>query len=109
METESFHIGWVGLGHVGYPMAVCLAKKGHRLIVRDADPTRGILFEAEYPKCRVATSDPESFAGCNTVVTALPDGKVVRDVLLGERGIARSLNAGCICLLWEELFSDYAF
>lgn len=91
---EEFNIGWIGLGNAGYPMAACLAKKGHRLLVRDADPARGINFVEEYPKCRAASSDPNVFQSCEVVVTMLPNGKVVMDALLGERGIAPHLKPG---------------
>ncbi|KAJ4301091.1 hypothetical protein N0V90_003181 [Kalmusia sp. IMI 367209] len=91
---EEPNIGWIGLGNAGYPMASCLAKKGHRLLVRDADPARGIAFVEEYPKSRVATLDPDSFQNCEVVVTMLPNGRVVREVLLGEYGIAPHLKPG---------------
>jgi 3-hydroxyisobutyrate dehydrogenase-like beta-hydroxyacid dehydrogenase len=91
---EESTVGYIGLGNAGYPMAACLAKKGHRLLVRDADPARGIKFVADYPKCRVATSDPDSFQDCDIVFTMLPNGAVVKDVLLGERGIAPHLKPG---------------
>jgi 3-hydroxyisobutyrate dehydrogenase-like beta-hydroxyacid dehydrogenase len=87
-------IGYVGLGNAGYPMAACLAKKGHRLLVRDADPARGVKFVEEFPKCRIATSDAESFESCEVIITMLPNGSVVKDVLLGEIGIAPHLKPG---------------
>lgn len=91
-------IGYIGLGSAGYPMAACLAKKGHRLLVRDADPARGVRFVEEYPKCRIATSDPESYRNCNVVITMLPNGTVVKDVLLGEHGIAPHLKPGSVVI-----------
>lgn len=87
-------IGYIGLGNAGYPMAACLAKKGHRLLVRDADSARGISFVEEYPKCRVASSDPDNFQNCGIVITMLPNGGVVRDVLLGHHGIAPHMKPG---------------
>ncbi|KAK7184157.1 hypothetical protein DPSP01_001205 [Paraphaeosphaeria sporulosa] len=94
MEEPS--IGWVGLGNAGYPMAACLAKKGHRLLVRDADPTRGIEFVEKYATSRIATSDPDSFQNCDVVITMLPNGTVVNDVLLGANGIAPHLKPGSV-------------
>ncbi|KAF1995201.1 2-hydroxy-3-oxopropionate reductase [Amniculicola lignicola CBS 123094] len=95
---EQQNIGYIGLGNAGFPMAACLAKKGYRLVVRDADPAKGIMFEGDYPHCRVATSAPESFSECAVVITMLPNGKVVRDVLLGEHGIAGHLKPGSIVI-----------
>lgn len=94
MAGEKFNVGWIGIGNAGYPMAACLGKKGYRLIVRDADPARGIKFVEEFPKCRAATSAPTDFEGCDVIVTMLPNGKVVREVLLGEQGLAKYLKAG---------------
>ncbi|KAF2178597.1 2-hydroxy-3-oxopropionate reductase [Zopfia rhizophila CBS 207.26] len=95
---DTLTVGYIGLGHAGYPMAACLGKKGYRLVVRDADPARGIRFVEEYPKCRAASSAPDAFQDCYVVITMLPNGKVVRDVLLGEHGIAAHLKAGAVVI-----------
>ena len=55
----------------------------------DADPNREKKFTNEYPKCKVAGTEDSSI-----LITMLPNGEVVRDVLLGENGIARNLKAG---------------
>jgi 3-hydroxyisobutyrate dehydrogenase-like beta-hydroxyacid dehydrogenase len=94
MASEGLYVGWIGLGNAGYPMAACLAKKGYRLIVRDADPARGIKFVEEYPKCRVGTLLASDAGNCDVLVTMLPNGKVVREVMLGAHGIATHLKAG---------------
>ncbi|KAF2644154.1 2-hydroxy-3-oxopropionate reductase [Massarina eburnea CBS 473.64] len=91
-------IGYVGLGNAGYPMAACLAKKGYRLLVRDADLARGVRFVEMYPRCRIATSEADSFQACDVVITMLPNGSVVRNVLLGEQGIAPHLKPGSIVI-----------
>ncbi len=40
---------------------------------------------------------PEALGkACRVVITMLPDGKVVRDVLLGANGIAKHLAAGSV-------------
>jgi 3-hydroxyisobutyrate dehydrogenase-like beta-hydroxyacid dehydrogenase len=94
MASDTLSVGWIGLGNAGYPMAACLGKKGYRLVVRDADPERGVKFVEEYPKSRVATMTADTFADCDVVVTMLPNGKVVREVVLGENGIAKHMKAG---------------
>lgn len=87
-------IGWIGLGHAGYPMAANLPKANYSLLVRDADPTREHKFVKEYPNCQVAGLGEDAFQKCDIVITMLPNGKVVQDVLLGKNGIGRSLKAG---------------
>ncbi|KAF2737879.1 2-hydroxy-3-oxopropionate reductase [Polyplosphaeria fusca] len=96
MDTPN--VGYIGLGNAGYPMAACLAKKGYRLAVRDADPARGIKFVEEYPKCRTVPSARDAFIDCDVVITMLPNGEIVRDVLLGENGIAAHLKPGSVVI-----------
>lgn len=92
-------VGYIGLGHAGYPMASCLAKKGYPLIVYDADPSPAERFVNEFPQCTVAMGPghsvtPEAFRDCGILITMLPNGSVVRDVLLGDRRIAADLQPG---------------
>ena len=87
-------VGWIGLGSAGYPMAACLGKKGYRLLVRDADPERAAQFVQEYPNCAKASVAADAFRNCDAVVTMLPNGRVVRNVLLDEDGIGRHLKPG---------------
>ncbi|PVH95341.1 2-hydroxy-3-oxopropionate reductase [Periconia macrospinosa] len=91
-------IGFVGLGHAGFPMAASLAKKGHHLLVRDQDTSRGLKFVEEHPKCRAAASDAGSFSECEVVVTSLSSSDEVKHVLLGEHGIAPHLKPGSIVI-----------
>ena len=87
-------VGYIGLGNAGYPIAACLGKAGYSLVMQDADPSREKKFTDEYPKCKVASTEGDEFKDCDILITMSPNGKVVRDVLLGENGIARSLKAG---------------
>lgn len=64
----------------------------------DADPNRERKFTNEYPKCKVAGTEEDGFGGSGILITMLPTGKVVRDVLLGENGIARNLKAGSLVI-----------
>ncbi|KAF2650839.1 2-hydroxy-3-oxopropionate reductase [Lophiostoma macrostomum CBS 122681] len=98
MASDTLSVGWIGLGNAGYPMAACLGKKGYRLVVRDADPERGVKFVEEYPKSRAATMAADCFTDCDVVVTMLPNGRVVREVVLGENGIAKHMRAGSVVI-----------
>lgn len=83
-------------------MAACLGKAGYSLVVQDAHPNRE-KFTDEYPKCKVASTEEDEFKDCDNLITMLPNGKVVRDVLLSENGIARSLKAG----MYLRLLTSY--
>jgi 3-hydroxyisobutyrate dehydrogenase len=90
-------IGFVGLGNMGAPMARRLAGAGYRLIVADAVPAAVEKFRAG-TKADVAASLKDLGAACRLVITMLPDGKIVRSVLMGEGGIAAGLTPGAIVI-----------
>lgn len=75
-------------------MAANIPRAGFKLIVRDADPSREKKFAAENPNTTVAEEGVDGFKDCDVVVTMLPQGKVVREVVLGENGIAKGLKPG---------------
>jgi 3-hydroxyisobutyrate dehydrogenase len=86
-------IGFIGLGRMGWPMARHLVAGGHPLVVLDAAPDRAATFAREVG-AEVA-SDPGALARrCTTVVTMLPDGAAVREVMLG--GLAEAVGAGAV-------------
>ena len=89
-------VGYIGLGHAGFLMATNLHKAGFNMIVRDADPEREQRFAKENPNARIASEEREAFRDAGIIITMLPQGKVVRQVMLGETGYATGLKAG-IC------------
>jgi 3-hydroxyisobutyrate dehydrogenase len=90
-------IGFVGLGNMGAPMARRLAGAGYRLIVADAVPAAVEKFRAG-TKADVAASLKDLGAACRLIITMLPDGKIVRSVLMGESGIAAGLTPSAIVI-----------
>ena len=72
-------------------MAANLILAGYDLIVCDADPERERQFVAAHG-ARGCDGNPVVLADADTVITMLPNGQVVRDVLLGEDGIASRLR-----------------
>ena len=83
-------IGFVGLGNMGGPMAVNMAKKGHKLTVHDLRKESAIeLLEmgAEW------SDTPKGVVTNNEVVfTSLPVPRDVETVVLGENGIVEGTN-----------------
>lgn len=79
-------IGFIGLGNMGRPMAQRLAQAGFRLHLHDLDPARAEAFAAAYGG--TVHPDPAALAAAVRVVfTMLPDGRAVREVVLGPRGL----------------------
>lgn len=90
-------IGFIGVGNMGRPMAALLAKAGHAVTVLDRDAALARTVAAEIGAA--AADGPAALAAASDVVfTMLPNGKIVRDALLGEDGIARHLQPGALVI-----------
>lgn len=74
-------IGFVGLGQMGAPMARNLARAGFKLAVADASAEAVKRLAAEV-SCEAPASLASLGAACRVVITVLPDGKAVREVVL---------------------------
>jgi 3-hydroxyisobutyrate dehydrogenase len=93
--ANALNVGFVGLGNMGWPMARNLIRAGYRLTVRDADGARQQRFAAEH-SARAADA-PAAFREVDAVVTMLPTGRIVREVML-EWGLAGALARGAIVI-----------
>jgi 3-hydroxyisobutyrate dehydrogenase len=108
-------IGFIGLGNMGVPMARLLVKAGYDLIVTDALPKAVERFAAG-SKCERAASARELGNRCSVIITMLPNGQIVREVLLGAQGLAPQLAQGSVVIDMSssspigtrELFADLA-
>jgi len=87
-------VGYIGLGNAGFSMASNLPKAGYRLVVHDADESRAKRAATEWQNTTASMGKATAFADCEVIITMLPHGKIVREVLLGENGIASDLKAG---------------
>lgn len=90
-------VGFVGIGRMGWPMARNLLAAGFPLACFDADAERAARFAAECGA--TAAASPEALGrAADLVVTMLPTGRDVRDVLLGvnDAGVAAALAPGAI-------------
>lgn len=97
MPSQRPHVGFVGLGNMGWPMAHLLAEAGLALTVGDADEALRTRFAAEHG-CAAAAA-PADFATCEVLVTMLPNDTIVREVLLAwEGGVAARLPEGAVVL-----------
>lgn len=87
-------VGYIGLGNAGYPLAGLLPKAGYEVVVRDVDSARSKEFAAEHSGVKVAEEGTKGFADVDVLVTMLPNGEIVKDVLLGQNGVAKGLKDG---------------
>lgn len=95
-QSEQSRVGLVGLGIMGTPMAGHLADAGRLVGVHDVDPDAVAAFVEKHPSVKAATGPAELAASCDIVVTMLPDGHVVQEVVLGENGLAEGFAGGAL-------------
>lgn len=73
-------IGFVGLGAMGAPMVARLAQAGHTLLLLDSDASRTRALATQHG-ANAATDAGALAAGCDTLITMLPNSAVVGTVL----------------------------
>lgn len=82
-------IAFIGLGHMGGPMAANLHKAGHRVTAFDI--SADALAKAREQGLRVAASATEAVEGAQVVVTMLPASRHVESLFLGDDGLLACL------------------
>lgn len=94
--AERARIGFVGIGNMGWPMAANLVRAGFAVSVFDAEPARAGAFAKEFGAAAAATL--RELAAADIVVTMLPTGRLVREVLVEAEGgaLAASLAEGAV-------------
>jgi len=98
MESQPLpsNIGFIGLGIMGKPMAQNLLKAGHRLVVHSLDPEPvAELVEAGAEK---GASSKDVAARTDIVITMLPDGPEVEQVVLGDNGALEGARPGMLVI-----------
>ena len=88
------NIAFIGLGHMGEPMARNLLAKGFAVAVFDLVPEAVARLSAT--GARAAPSALDACQGADIVVSMLPAGRHVHGLYLGEDGLISSLPAGTL-------------
>jgi 3-hydroxyisobutyrate dehydrogenase len=89
-------IGFIGLGNMGGPMAANLVRAGHEV--------RGFDLSADARAALVAIGGAEADSaadaarGAEIVITMLPAGQHVRDVVLGSGGVLAAMDKGALLI-----------
>lgn len=89
-------IAVLGLGQMGSGMALRLVENGRD--VRGFDPSRAACEAAAREGVRVLASPAAAVAGCETVLTSLPDPAAVRDAWLAPGGLVENAEPGTLCI-----------
>jgi 3-hydroxyisobutyrate dehydrogenase len=87
---SDYQVGFIGIGNMGWPMAKNvlkaghnILKAGHKLAVFDLDKARVAKFVAEEPNAVAADTAAALAKASNVIITMLPTGPIVRDVMQG--------------------------
>lgn len=110
-QPSQTEIGFIGVGHMGTPMAANLAATGHRVkaFVRHPDQIQELV-----PLGLNATTELTSLYGSDIIITMLPDDAAVRDVVFGRQdagvpGLASAMKPGAIHLCMSTISTSMAF
>ena len=95
--TPPSTIGFIGLGNMGYPMAKRLCEAGFKLVVADLNQDTVNRFCSENSGL-AATNLADLGRQSRAVITMLPDGKAVRNVLMAADGVVSGLQNGSVLL-----------
>jgi 3-hydroxyisobutyrate dehydrogenase len=96
MSAEIRKIGFIGIGHMGNPMAAQLVAKGFSVTVYDAHPDAMHAFVNAHGGA-AAASLADVGQGTDAVIFMLPDGNAVRRVLF-EDGLATHLASDAVAI-----------
>ncbi|MFE9204498.1 NAD(P)-dependent oxidoreductase [Micromonospora sp. NPDC007230] len=88
------HIGFIGLGKMGRPMAARLYEAGYRLTVADAAPDVAEGFVTDRPKA-VTAHTVDAYRAVDALILMLPNSAVVESVLEGD-AVAEVLRPGTL-------------
>jgi len=94
--SEQKTVAFIGLGQMGRPMSGHLAKAGYRIRAFDAsrEQLSAVASETGAAACESAA---DAARGAEVLITMLPDGQVVRRVLVDD-GAAAALAKGAIVI-----------
>lgn len=89
-------IGFIGLGVMGRPMTRNLLAAGRDVVVHTR--SKAVLDEFGAAGARVAADPAGVAAQSDVIITMLPTGDIVTEVLNGERGVLMGLRSGSLVI-----------
>ena len=99
VRFASSKVGFIGLGNMGKPMALNLARAGHDLVVLDLNPTAVAELEGAGAASASTAAEVMSQVGAGgAVVTMLPSNPHVQGVYCGEGGILETMAPDTLCI-----------
>lgn len=99
-------IAFIGLGHMGLPMACNLVKAGHEVSGFDLVPSA--LEQLVAAGGKASTSARDAIEGVQIVVSMLPASRHVEGLYLGDDGLLAYIQAGSLVLECSTIAPDAA-
>ncbi|MGQ2998386.1 NAD(P)-dependent oxidoreductase [Variovorax sp.] len=97
-STARERVGFIGLGVMGAPMAGHLARAGHAVSVYDLAPDAAQRLAESQLGITARASLREVAAHSDLIVTMLPNGRVVREVVFADDGLLAGWARGGLLL-----------
>jgi 3-hydroxyisobutyrate dehydrogenase-like beta-hydroxyacid dehydrogenase len=98
MHSPSTTLGFIGLGVMGRPMVSHLAGAGHAVLLYDRLPGLAEEIAGSLRTARVAPSPAALASQTDVVITMVPNGTVVRELIVGSDGLLEGLRPGSLLL-----------
>lgn len=99
-------IAFIGLGNMGLPMALNLVDAGHQ--VRAYDLCENALAKAEEKGALACESAIEACDNADVLISMLPSGKHVRELILGESGLLTHFRSNLLYMDCSTIDADTA-
>jgi 3-hydroxyisobutyrate dehydrogenase-like beta-hydroxyacid dehydrogenase len=104
MKTNK--IGFIGLGNMGAPMAQNLLKAGYHLQVYNRTLSKADeLGEGQITKCKTPA---DAAYGVDIIITMLSEDEVLKETVLGEEGILKTLPKGALHISMSTISPETA-
>src|SRR6266480_2015046 len=95
------NLGFIGLGNMGGPMALNLAKGGFELVVHDIDPRK--LDPLVAAGAAIETSPAAVAGACDRTICMVETTDQAEAVIIGEQGVISRAQAGHIVLCMSTI------
>jgi len=99
-------IGFIGVGIMGLPMVKNLLKAGHEVCVFDNQLKS--IETAVHAGARGMVSAKNVAAECNLIITMLPNGPEVKEVVLGKDGVLEGASEGATVVDMSSIAPEVA-
>jgi 4-hydroxybutyrate dehydrogenase / sulfolactaldehyde 3-reductase len=96
MTTRDETIGFIGLGAMGRGMAANCVKKGFKLVVYDIRPEP--VADLVTIGAKAGKSVADVAATCSMIITVLPTGKEVDQIVMGADGVLAHVKSGALVM-----------